>query len=244
MNELIEKWIKVYLKSYINLVLYHRNVYPSITFELTTYQAFTLPKFIPINRHQGLQQYIEELINDVLSKLIHIFKVSIGIIDKENNVCIEKYVLDFGEFQHLDDISSLTEMDVYNEFRSSLNCLITQLEDMPQVKDDTVAFQVFINTVEYNPLATIESIERVSNEDIKNTFDRAANWTKCEEHEYIENLHENNGQPKVKLISLIGCDIGPFVIYNYIEQLMIKDMNHVYSTLNSNKDGTSSMGSI
>lgn len=126
MNGFIEKWLKIYLKCFVNVVLYYRNVYPSESFDWTTYQAFNLPRYIPINRHPGLQKYIEELVVDVLGKLPHVHRFNLLIVTQED-VCVERYVLDFGEFIHDTASIEVHETQVFDEFRSCLNSLISKL---------------------------------------------------------------------------------------------------------------------
>lgn len=235
MNKLIHKWIQVYLKCYINLILYHRNLYPAASFDFTTYQAFNLPQFIPINRHSGLQSYIEELIDDILSKILHIYKVSVCIVTKDEGTCIERYVLDFGEFRHVDEIGSLSESEVYDEFRSSLNSLISKLEKLTPINDDLVTFEIAINTTELRLGQLAESMRDTSNEREAKEFNRDTNWVKCKEEDYIPYSGVQNGPicSKIKMISLVGCDIGPLVIYNYLEQLISTADN--LSCLHANK---------
>ena len=109
MNKWVYKWIRVYLKCYVNLILYYRNVYPRESFDFTTYQGFNLPQFTPVTRHPGLQDYIENLILDLLTKITHIYKISILILDQQYDICLEKYTLDFTEFKHLKSRSKFND---------------------------------------------------------------------------------------------------------------------------------------
>lgn len=231
MNYWIEKWLKVYLKCFINSILFHRNVYPAESFDITTYQAFDLPQFTPVNRHPGLQKYIEELILDLLSKLIHIYGLCLCVVTKEDNVCVERYVLSFDEFRHVDEVGTLSESEVFEEFRSSLNSLTAHLEKLDPIKDDTVAFEVIINTMEMQLGHKPQGNERLKNQEAKLAFERETNWTKCEED---EGLPENLGvyKPKIKMTSLAGCDVGPLIIHNHCEKLLVSDgsLNGVYVT--------------
>ncbi|CCD23428.1 Rev7p NDAI_0B03940 [Naumovozyma dairenensis CBS 421] len=281
MNKWITKWLKIYLKSYINLILYYRNVYPSTTFDFTTYQTFNLPQFTPINRHPQLQSYIEELILDLLSKLNHIYHISLCIINKSNEICVEKYVLDFGEFKHIttttnnarddgdddEDNQILSESEVFDEFRSSLNSLISHLEKLPKIKDNMVTFQIVINAVElqlgHHPHYSLNH-ESINNENELLQFDRDVNWVKCKEDENLpkydytttrnNNNHELN-QPRIKMSSLVGCDVGPMIIHQFSERLILRaslngDDNEdededVYLNNDvNNKDGFSSLDSF
>ncbi|EJS43346.1 rev7p [Saccharomyces arboricola H-6] len=220
MNKWVEKWLKVYLKCYINLVLFYRNVYPPQSFDFTTYQSFNLPQYAPINRHPALIDYIEELILDILSKLTHTYRFCIGIINKHNDLCIEKYVLDFGEFQHVDeDDQIITETEVFDEFRSSLNSLILHLEKLPKINDDSITFEIAINVVELELGHKLDRTRKVDNLEEKLEIERDSNWIKCQED---ANLPGGNAfqSPKIKLSSLVGCDVGPLIIHQFSEKLI------------------------
>lgn len=197
-------------------------MYPSASFDITTYQAFDLPQFTPVNRHPGLQEYIEELILDLLSKLIHIYGLSLCIMTKEDNLCVERYVMSFDEFKHVDDVGTLSESEVFEEFRSSLNSLTAHLEKLDPVRDDTVTFEVVINTMEMTLGHKPREIERLKSQEDKVAFERATNWTKCEEDEGLpENLGAN--KHRIKMTSLAGCDVGPLIIRNHCEKLLVPD---------------------
>lgn len=64
--------LKLYLKVYINMILYHKQVYPANCFsnKLNSEQMFNLSIFLPVIRHPYLEEYIERviesLVNDVL----------------------------------------------------------------------------------------------------------------------------------------------------------------------------------
>ncbi|CAR27366.1 hypothetical protein ZYGR_0I06400 [Zygosaccharomyces rouxii] len=234
MNIWIEKWIKIYLKCFINLILYQRNVYPAASFDLTTYQAFNLPQYIPVNRHPQLQQYIEELILDLLGKLLHIYGVSLCIIAKDTGICIERYVLRFDEFEHVDDVGILSETEVFDEFRSSLNSLTAHLEKQPPIRDDTVTFEIIINTLEMQLGHKPREMESIRTQDDQLTFDRDVNWTKCEEDEGLPDPEKSKGiyRPKIKMTSLVGCDVGPLVIRHHSERLIVTDdtLDKIYTS--------------
>ncbi|AJR48593.1 AFH_G0026480.mRNA.1.CDS.1 [Saccharomyces cerevisiae] len=244
MNRWVEKWLRVYLKCYINLILFYRNVYPPQSFDYTTYQSFNLPQFVPINRHPALIDYIEELILDVLSKLTHVYRFSICIINKKNDLCIERYVLDFSELQHVDkDDQIITETEVFDEFRSSLNSLIMHLEKLPKVNDDTITFEAVINAIELELGHKLDRSRRVDSLEEKAEIERDSNWVKCQED---ENLPDNNGfqPPKIKLTSLVGSDVGPLIIHQFSEKLISGDdkiLNGVYSQY---EEGESIFGSL
>ncbi|EDO16927.1 hypothetical protein Kpol_1020p36 [Vanderwaltozyma polyspora DSM 70294] len=235
MNKWVNKWIRVYLKCYINLILYHRNVYPEVSFDITTYQGFNLPQSIPINRHVGLQNYIEELIEDLLSKILKIYRFSICITSFEDNICVEKYVLDFGEFKHIENIGTLQESEVFDEFRSSLNSLISILEKMPPISDDTVTFEATINVIDMQLGENSQDISTITNEEQKLEYERDTNWTKSEEDDN-NGIHLSKSDslylPKTKMTSIVGCDVGPLIIYAYCEQLLTADerVNKIYPT--------------
>lgn len=229
MNKWVFKWIRIYLKCYINLILCYRNVYPRESFDLTTYQGFNLPQFIPITRHPGLQDYIENLILDLLTKITHIYKISILILDQQYDICLEKYTLDFSDFKHLQstDNSNNNETEVFDTFRSSLNSLINKLETLPKIKDDTVKFNVIINTVELELGHAKDVGWRLDNKEDLNKFEYDTNWTICKDEDN-ENffIDVNKIQPTIKMISLIGCNIGPIIIHNYIEITQLDKMDN------------------
>lgn len=234
MNFWVEKWIRVYLKCFINLILYQRNIYPEASFDFTTYQAFNLPQYTPINRHPGLQEYIEELILDILSKLLHVYGICVCVVTKEDSICIERYVLGFDEFQHVDNVGTLSESDVFDEFRSSLNSLIAHLEKLNPIKDDKVTFEVIINTMEMQLGHKPQNMERMKTADDRLEFDRDTNWTKCEEDEGLPESEENMGvyNAKIKMTSLVGCDVSPLIIHHHCERLLVSDgsLDNIYQT--------------
>lgn len=239
MNKWVYKWIRIYLKCYINLILYYRNVYPRESFDYTTYQGFNLPQFIPITRHPGLQDYIENLILDLLSKITHIYKISILILDQQYDICLEKYTLDFTEFKHIQSRNSnndeddnvndelINETEVFDVFRSSLNSLINKLETLSKIKDDTVKFNVIINTVEMELGHAKDIGWNLNNKEDMNKFENDTNWTLCQ-NEDDENFHIElkKAQPTIKMISLVGCDIGSIIIHNYIEVTQLDKMEN------------------
>lgn len=235
MNIWVEKWIRVYLKCFINLILYQRNVYPAASFDITTYEAFSLPQFTPVNRHPQLQEYIEELILDLLDKLVHIYGISLCVVTKENGICVERYVLRFDEFQHVDNVGVLSEDEVFDEFRSSLNSLTAHLEKQPPIKDNAVTFEVIINTLEMQLGHRPREMEPLRTLEDKLAFDRDTNWTKCEEDEGLPDPDQSKGiyRPKIKMTSLVGCDVGPLVIRHHSESLVVTDnsLDKIYCSL-------------
>lgn len=230
MNKWVHKWVQVYLKCYINLILYYRNVYPSESFDLTTFQGFNLPQFIPMTRHPGLQQYIEDWIQDILTKLTHIYKLSILILDQSYDIVLEKYVLDFSEFKHLED-TNLNETEVFDEFRSSLNSLINKVGTLPHVKDNTVTFNFMINSV-YMELGHGKDVGwNLTNQDQLQKFENDTNWTRVHDEDK-QNFVNVKEKPVIKMISLIGCDIGSLIIHNYMELLQLNKIEQIPLKIN------------
>ncbi|KAG0659524.1 hypothetical protein C6P45_001830 [Maudiozyma exigua] len=205
---------------------------------------------MPINRNEKVQTYIEELIADLIGKLNHVYRVGICVIDIMNGFCIEKYILDFGEFKHYTDkteedrISSmLAETDVFDEFRSSLNSLLSKLEKMDNIKDGAVTFEIVINTLEMNLGHGI--VDTLINKEVDQTlqFERDTNWTKIKEDQNLPDPQPKNNsgleddgilvsqlehssqfrKPKIRMSSLVGCDISPFIIHSYIEKLIMPE---------------------
>lgn len=245
MNKWAHKWAQVYLKCYINLILYYRNVYPQGSFDLTTFQGFNLPQFIPITRHPGLQNYIEEWIQDVLGKLTHIYKLSILILDQQYDIVLERYVLDFSEFKHLeasdddDNDVNIGETEVFDEFRSSLNSLINKMGILLPIKDNTVTFNFMINTVNMELGHGKDVGWNLSNKEQLQKFESDTNWTRVhdEDEEKFVNIKE---KPVIKMVSLIGCDIGSLIIHNYMELLELNKIDQIPLKLNDIYDLQSS----
>ncbi|CCK70428.1 Rev7p KNAG_0E01660 [Huiozyma naganishii CBS 8797] len=237
MNQWVAKWLRIYLKSYISLILYHRNVYPAVSFELTTYQSFNLPQFIPVSRHEGLISYIEELVTDLLSKLIHTYRVSVCILDSQDESrVLERYVLDFSEFKHTENQGVVTETEVFDEFRTSLNSLITRLEKLPSVRNGAVSFEIAIGTVQLELGHAIETGWDLRSQEQLDAFERDVNWVKCDEDEGLgelpAQLQSQQPTPRIKMMALVGCDAGPLVIHSFIEMVMFTNQGNsgtVYS---------------
>lgn len=185
---------------------------------MTTFQAFNLPQFIPINRHPGLQEYLETLIDDIMNRLHHIYRVNLCILIPESRICIEKYTLDFGEFQHVDEVGSLQEVEVYDEFRSSLNSAIKYVEQLAPVRNNSVTFEVVINAVELS-LGHPKGVYRERDDEQENGTE---DWVKCEENENFNLAEQTNGEflNKIKMTALVGCDIGPLVIHHFSQRLI------------------------
>ncbi|SCU85208.1 LAMI_0C10484g1_1 [Lachancea mirantina] len=223
MNENTGKWLKVYLKCFINAVLDFRNVYPQESFDWTTYQAFNLPRHIPINRHPQVSQYIETLIEDLLSKLGNIRTFNLNIVRCDDRACIENYAIDFSELRHW-DTELVSETEVFDELRSSLNGLLSQLEKLPKIKPGTVTFEIIIEGPDLN---LGREAGRVLNETEKRHLEQNVNWTKTGENQFqgkITNSELGNEiqgfGPKVKLTSIAGCDSGPIVFYVYTQRII------------------------
>ncbi|CUS23620.1 LAQU0S11e00408g1_1 [Lachancea quebecensis] len=230
MYRVVEKWLQIYFKCIINVILYYRNVYPRESFDWTTYQAFNLPRHIPLNRHPQLQEYVETLITDVISKLEHIKNFNLRIVNQEDGVCIERYVLDFSEFRH-NEVENTTEEDVFDEMRSSLNSLIAQLEKLPKVRPGSVTFEVVIDS---EGLELGHKMNRVHTLKERLEQERDTNWVKCSEDSFtVEPNSRRSEDPRIKMISLAGCDSGPLVIYQFIERLLApsgESLSQVYES--------------
>ncbi|SCU86527.1 LAME_0D06546g1_1 [Lachancea meyersii CBS 8951] len=210
----ISKWLKVFLKCYVNVILYYRNVYPKEAFDWTSFQAFNLPRYMPMNRHPGLQNYIETMVTDVLSKLEAVQHFNLRIIQQDDGACVERYALDFGELRH-QDTSELQEPQIFDQLRSSLNSLIARLEKLPNVKPATVTFEIVIDSI---GLSLGKKMSRVQNAKERQTQEQDSNWAKCTEEPFLSNPQQS--KPRIKLITLTGCDAGPFVIYQFMEMLI------------------------
>ncbi|SCV05475.1 LANO_0H08306g1_1 [Lachancea nothofagi CBS 11611] len=213
------KWLRVFMKSYINVILYYRNVYPKESFDWMSFQAFNLPRHLPMNRHPELQTYIENLISDVLLKLDSIRHFNLRIVKLDDGTCVERYALDFNEFRH-EEVSDLLETQVFDELRSSLNSLIARLENLPQIKPASVSFEIVIDSM---GLSLGHKMNRVQNSKERQIQEQDSNWVKCSEEGFSANAQSLSTQPRnprIKIISLTGCDIGPLVIFQFMEILI------------------------
>ncbi|CEP62113.1 Rev7p LALA0_S04e08130g [Lachancea lanzarotensis] len=228
MSWAVSKWLQVYLKCYVNVILYYRNVYPKEAFDWTSFQAFNLPRHVPMNRHPGLQGYIETMVVDIISKLQAVRHFNVRIIQQDDGACIERYALDFGELRH-DQVSDVKETDVFDELRSSLNSLISRLEKLPQIKPNTVAFDIVIDSVGLN---LGRKMNRVQNLKERLAQEQDSNWVKCAEEPFISSSQERS--PRIKMITLTGCDAGPLVIYQFMEVLIDAEASfRIYETSSS-----------
>lgn len=220
MNEYIEKWLRIYFKCFINAVLYYRNVYPRESFDWTSYQAFNLPRHIPINRHPSLQEYIETLIVDVLGKLSNTKSFNLRIVTEEDAICIEKYTLDFSEFRH-EDPQNMTETAVFDDLRSSLNDLLAKLQKLPAIKPGSVTFEVIIDTL---GLSLGHNMNRPKNASEKVEQEQDVNWVKCLPIGFDPTQYPTDEamttMPRIKMTSLVGCDVGPMVVHQFMERLI------------------------
>ncbi|KAM3160741.1 REV7-like protein [Lachancea thermotolerans] len=232
MFKVVEKWLQIYFKCIINVVLYYRNVYPKESFDWTTYQAFNLPRHIPLNRHPQLQEYVETLVTDVISKLGYIKNFNLRIVNQEDGVCIERYVLDFSEFRH-EEVGNTTELEVFDEMRSSLNSLIAQLEKLPKIRPGSVTFEIVIDS---EGLDLGHRMNRVHTLKERLEQEQDTNWVKCSEGSFTAEPRPKRSQaqdPRIKMIALAGCDSGPLVIYQFMERLLAptgESLSQVYES--------------
>lgn len=183
---------------------------------------FNLPQWCPITRHPGLQQYIEELINDLLTKLLNVYSFNILIQDKEYGLILEKYVIDLSELKQIQDNSNnhtvYNETEIFNDLRSSINDLVRHLERLNHIKDNTVSFDIVINTVKLSLGHSTHVGWVLNNEKDLTQFERDINWTKYTEDENLPTQqYPSVGDPYIKMFALVGCDAGPLVIHNYME---------------------------
>lgn len=227
----IEKWLPIYIKAWIQLIWYHRDLYPRETFSWTNYQAFHLPNHIPINTNPELQEYLDELCEDIISKLKHLnyFNMYICEYDDDRKV-IEKYCLDFGDLNHIDKTVGQEDQEtvVFDEFRSSIYSLMAYLEKLPMLEPGKFTFEIVIETIEM-------SLGHISNTDLPRTeaniskLERDWNWVKYknQKHDFDTELLS---QQQVKMHSLVGCDIKSLVFHQFAERIVL-----------SENDGTSTL---
>lgn len=207
---------------------------------------------MPITRHSGLNDYIEEFIMDIMGKLEHVYRLNICVVAKETGWCVERYVLDFGEFQHGEEpagISAADEVDVYNEFRSSLNSLIIYMEKLVKIRDDTVIFDLIIDTVEMN-LGTkmVTDPNRTFSPEEVTEFERDNSWVKYYQDQNLPDPVETSGfyKPKLKLTSLVGCEWGSIRIQQFNERLLMpnKGLSQVYHDEGIAENSELTLGSL
>ncbi|CAL9733872.1 DNA polymerase zeta processivity subunit [Monosporozyma servazzii] len=183
-----------------------------------------------MTRHPGLEKYIEDWIQDILTKLTHIYKVSILILDQTYDIVLERYILDFSEFKHLEDMN-LNETEVFDEFRSSLNSLINKVSTLSPIKDNTVTFNFMINSV-YMELGHGKDVGwNLSNQEQLQKFENDTNWTRVHDEDK-QNFINVKEKPVIKMVSLIGCDIGSLIIHNYMELLQLNKIEQIPLKIN------------
>ncbi|CCH63198.1 hypothetical protein TBLA_0J02040 [Henningerozyma blattae CBS 6284] len=227
MHPFVKKWVTVYLKCGINLILYYRNVYPAASFDLTTFQGFNLPQFMPMNRHPAVLEYIDEFIEDVLFKLQRTHKITLCIITPKDYRCIETYTFDFRNFNHLgvEDPQKLREADVYDRFRASLNNLIQRLEKLTPIKDDSVSFELVATLIGVELGHTFDKINHFNNNFQKLFYERDMNWVKCQPEDpyFNESMDSEKVSSRIRTHAIIGANIGPISIDILFERLLVWD---------------------
>lgn len=218
----VQKWLPVYIKAWIQLIWYHRDIYPRETFQWTKYHAFNLPNHIPVNIHPELQQYLDDLCDDLLDKIkqVHYLNLYICEYDDETNI-IERYCLDFGDVNHLDKMEGVINQEdiVFDEFRSSLYSLLAYLEKLPLLRPGKYTFDIVIETVEM-------SLGHVSNENMNRTkesitaLERDWNWVKYRDSSKDFSGGTETQQQRVKMCSLNGCDLNSLVFHQFAERVI------------------------
>ncbi|AET40133.1 Rev7p Ecym_5378 [Eremothecium cymbalariae DBVPG len=246
MNKGVEKWLKLYLKCFINIVLYYRNVYPPESFNWSRYQAFNLPRHLPVTRHQGLEQYIEELSNDLLTKLEHIRCFNLNIVTSDDSKSYgipsgqvwERYVLDFGDWIHHsdEDESKITEGLVFDELRACFNDLLKKLQKLPRVAPRLVTFEAIIEVFD---LSLGRDVHNVVTEEERLDLDRSLNWVKYSKDDYAraDTTLALDDVPEVQLTAVVGCDVGSMVINQYFERVAPRNLKRtIYENSNQLKE--------
>lgn len=214
---------------------------------------FNLPQWCPITRHPLLQRYTEELINDLLSKILNVYSFNILILDKEHGLILEKYVIDLSELKQINNrtndidkdkntviestknsnTSIYNETEIFNDLRSSINDLVKHLEKLNKIKDDMVSFDFVINTVNLTLGHSTHVGWNINNQTELTQFERDINWTKYVEDENLPTeRYPTVGSPYIKLFALVGCNTGPLIIHNYME--IIQDNRNMKKSFNSN----------
>ncbi|AAS53099.1 AER420Cp [Eremothecium gossypii ATCC 10895] len=217
----IEQWLLLYLKCFINAVLYYRNVYPPESFSWNKYQAFNLPRHMPITRHQGLQDYIEELCLDITSKLVHLRSFSLHIVGAgvagAAGQLWERYILDFAEWNH--GGGEVHESEAFDSLRACLNDLLCKLEQLPAVAPGRVAIEPIVETFQ---LELGRAVGRVKTDSEKLALDRNVNWVRCAEAQWTQ---RRSGQGpmahRVQMTPVAGFHAGPLAINQHFERTIV-----------------------
>lgn len=187
-----------------------------------------------------------------MEKIEHIYRLNICVIDKENGWCLERYVLDFGEFQHgvvPEGISLTDELDVFDEFRASLNSLIVYLEKLVKIRDDTVIFDLIIDTVEMGlGHKVVTDPHRKFTEEEITAFDRDNLWVRYHQDQNLPDPGMTSGfyKPKLKLTALVGCEWGSIRIQQFNERLLMpnKGLSQVYHDEDIAENAELTLGSL
>lgn len=105
--------LKLYLKVYINLILYYNNIYPSNVFTslLNSKKIFNLSIHLPMVRHPRIEEYIEKVIdsfvNDILlisftTLLEHNYDEEMEQTQYINNTL--KFIVELIDIKPIDDV--------------------------------------------------------------------------------------------------------------------------------------------
>ncbi|AGO14213.1 AaceriAER420Cp [[Ashbya] aceris (nom. inval.)] len=217
----IEQWLLLYLKCFINAILYYRNVYPPESFSWSKYQAFNLPRHMPITRHQGLQEYIEELCLDVTSKLAHLRSFSLHIVSTGVSGTAgqlwERYILDFADWVH--GSSEVLEAEAFDSLRACLNDLLCKLEQLPAVAAGCVAVEPVVETFQ---LELGRAMRRVKTDSDKLALDRDVNWVRCAEAQWTQRRSgQGSAAHRVQMTPVAGFHAGPLAINQHFERAIV-----------------------
>lgn len=232
MDDITAKWLKVYLKCYINLIFYHRNVYPAASFDLASYQGFNLPQFMPVNRHPVVKSYIEEFIDNFVARIQKMYRMNVCIVTTREERYIERYVLDFRNLLSRPDNSpKVYETQVYDGFRTSLNNLIRNLETLPRIHDGAVTFEFVGNALGLELGHSSDNLKTLDNPSQRKFYEQDMNWVKSDSETPFSNSAEQiHMSSAVKMVPLVGVSVGSINLTSFTERLKINDrsLNYVY----------------
>lgn len=146
-------YLRLFIKSWMQVILYERNIYPKTSFE----QRNSFNLLIPWTRHPSLDDWLNDLINSIINDLDQI--TTICLIVHQNDSVKERYILDLAEMFKLNNsnfnsrkIKESNKVEIFNEFR---NCLFSLIEKIRNLKD--------FNNLKFNLIC--ESINNEMNND-------------------------------------------------------------------------------
>ncbi|OEJ89256.1 hypothetical protein AWRI3580_g1656 [Hanseniaspora uvarum] len=115
--------LKLYLKVYINLILYYNNIYPSNVFTslLNSKKIFNLSMHLPMIRHPRIEEYIEKIIDSFVNDILLISFTTLlehdyDDEDDENFNYVNNTLKFIIELIEIKPIESINQKFITNEF--------------------------------------------------------------------------------------------------------------------------------